>query len=149
MHGRESRAERSAPPAPGARKIEGVELMIVSPRMLLACSVLLAHPATAGVWYVRADAAGGGDGSSWNSAFNSVQTALAAAQAGDEIWVAAGTYRPGDASSPRSATFLLAGSVSVYGGFDGTETIRDERDPAANETILSGDLALDDGPGFT
>ncbi len=116
---------------------------------LLACSVLLANPAAAGVWYVRADAGGGGDGTSWSSAYDAVQGALASAQPGDEIWVAAGTYRPGDGSSPRSVRFLLAGSVALYGGFAGTESAREERDPALNGTILSGDLLLDDGPGFT
>ena len=64
-----------------------------------------------------------------------------------EIWVAAGTYRPSDrldAADPRSVTFRLPGGVGYYGGFAGTETQRDQRDPAENETVLSGDLNGDD-----
>jgi hypothetical protein len=69
-----------------------------------------------------------------------------------EIWVAAGTYRPdlGTAQTPgdRLATFQLVNGVAIYGGFppgggDGTFAARDV---AANETILSGDLAANDTP---
>ena len=35
---------------------------------------------------------------------------------------------------------VLAEGVEVYGGFAGTETLLSERNPAANITILSGDI---------
>ncbi len=71
----------------------------------------------------------GGDGGSWDTAYASLATALAAAAEGDitEIWVAAGTY-PG-------AVDLIPG-VSLYGGFAGTETFRNQRDPAAHPAFL-------------
>ncbi|MFP8876133.1 MAG: hypothetical protein VCB99_04305, partial [Myxococcota bacterium] len=81
---------------------------------------------------------------------HSVQDALLYSETGDEIWVAAGTYYPdyGDAvfEDDRFAAFELKSGVSLYGGFAGTETQRGQRDPDANETILSGAVGtLTDG----
>ena len=38
------------------------------------------------------------------------------------------------------STFALTNSVHLYGGFVGTETVRTERDPMQNVTVLSGDI---------
>lgn len=73
----------------------------------------------------------------WTGAFNNLHDALGAAGAGDEIWVAAGVYKPGDTVSD---SFKLVPGVAVYGGFTGTETARSERDWHANTTVLSGDI---------
>ena len=98
--------------------------------------------------HVSAGAPGGGDGGSWSSAYADLQQALAAAAPGDEVWVAAGVYRPGAPGAPREARFLLRDGVALYGGFAGVEDEVAERDWLANETVLSGDLAGDDAPGF-
>lgn len=103
--------------------------------------------ASAAVVYVRADAAGTNSGESWANAFRDLQSALAAAQVGDEVWVAAGTYTPGAPGSLREATFLVRHSLSLFGGFSGTESRREERNPDARRTYLSGDLNADDIPG--
>ncbi len=105
--------------------------MGVGPQPALAASVLYAAPT----------AQGAGNCSSWENACT-LQTALAQASSGDEIWVKAGVHTPGSA---REHTFLLKDGVAVYGGFDGTETERDARDWRGNCTILSGDIGGDDG----
>jgi hypothetical protein len=91
--------------------------------------------------YVNANATGTNNGSSWTDAFTELSTAIDSAQAGDQIWVAAGTYLPG--SSP-SATFSISQNLELYGGFAGTETLLSERNDSLNPTILSGDLNGDD-----
>lgn len=89
------------------------------------------------VLYVDASAAPGGDGSSWGSAFDTLTDALAVSAGGQEIWVASGTYLPGD---ERADSFFLQPAVKVYGGFNGSETARAQRnaDPETNATELSG-----------
>lgn len=81
------------------------------------------------VIHVDDDAPSGGDGLSWETAYDSLHTALSAAKPGDQIWVAAGTY---------VGNFTLALEVEMYGGFAGTETELSQRDWTTNETILDG-----------
>ncbi|MDJ0752228.1 MAG: LamG domain-containing protein [Ardenticatenaceae bacterium] len=83
------------------------------------------------------------DGASWADAYSTLERALGAADAQDEIWVAGGVYtptRPLDPADSRTATFQLKPQVDVFGGFAATETALDQRNPAANVTVLSGDI---------
>ncbi|MEM6452537.1 MAG: DUF4114 domain-containing protein [Cyanobacteria bacterium P01_D01_bin.105] len=87
--------------------------------------------------FVNQQATTGGDGTSWQSAYQTLNAALTNASDGDEIWVASGTYTPGTA---RSDSFDIDKGVSIYGGFAGSEANRSDRDFIQNLTILSGDL---------
>lgn len=89
--------------------------------------------------YVDVSALGANDGSSWADSFDDLQAALSAVVSGDEIWVAAGTYTPTDATD-RSATFVVQNGVRLYGGFAGTETSLGERDWTTYVTVLSGEI---------
>lgn len=91
------------------------------------------------IHYVKADATGANTGLNWQDAFADLQSALLIADYSDDIWVAAGTYKPiqGD---DRTATFDLPVGVRLAGGFSGTETLFSERDWTNNTTILSGDI---------
>lgn len=111
-------------------------------------AVLAAGVARADTWYVDVDAAPGGDGTSWATAFHDLHEALAAATVGDEVWLAEGIYHPAPPGGDQQIEFALPAGVAVYGGFMGLELSREERDPAAHPTILSGDLNGNDGPGF-
>ena len=103
--------------------------------ILIAATLL---PATAQM-IRRVTPMGTGDGSSWATAMN-LQTALGASSANDQVWIAAGTYKPH--ADDRAATFSISAGVLVYGGFAGNEAALADR--AGTATILSGDLASDD-----
>src|SRR5690349_18322956 len=117
---------------------------------ILLC--LLAAGASAGTRYVNAALGSGtNDGSSWANAFqgsNGLQAALALAVAGDQIWVAQGSYEP-TAGATRSIYFLLRNGAAIYGAFAGTEIALEERDWAAPVTVLTGDLNAPDQSAVT
>ena len=92
-------------------------------------------PATR-IRYVKPTATGTGDGSSWDNASGDLQKMIddladnnVSQQAG-EVWVAAGTYKPQSqliSGMNYSASFRMRDGISVYGGFAGNETSKQER----------------------
>lgn len=128
----------------------------------LVSVLLIAAPAPAQtVLYVDDDAALGGDGLSWGTAFTHLQDALSGAASDPDITaihVAGGTYHPDLAEGgqvtedDRTATFQLLNDLEVSGGYRGCPAgdcvggDPDDRDIALFETILSGDLNGDDDP---
>lgn len=82
------------------------------------------------ILYVNGAVAASGNGTSWSTAFRTIQEALAATDEHSEIWVQAGSYQINSAN--------LSWETHLYGGFAGNETLRDQRDWAANEVILLG-----------
>ena len=120
----------------------------------LACSLMLSITllsllagttvsAAGSIIFVDANASGANNGTSWADAYVNLQSALAAAVSGKQIWVAAGTYKP-TGGTDQNATFTLKSGVKIYGGFTGSETLLSERNPSANPTILSGDIGTVD-----
>ncbi|HKO82916.1 MAG TPA: choice-of-anchor Q domain-containing protein [Chitinophagaceae bacterium] len=91
--------------------------------------------------YVKWDATGSDNGTSWINAYSMLQDALAAAIAGKTIWVAKGTYKP-TTTLDRTASFKLKNNVSIYGGFAGIETNLAQRNVSLNPTILDGDIGM-------
>jgi hypothetical protein len=112
----------------------------------LLLTALLLTAAAAGaqaVRFVDHDALGAGDGTSWADAFLDLQSALDVAVAGDQVWIAEGTYRPSAETvpdEPRSASFVIADGVQLYGGFTGSETHVSQAAPLLHPTVLSGDI---------
>ncbi len=117
---------------------------------LLAVFACVGFRIDAAVVYVKSDAVAGGNGTSWATAYSNLQDALLYSTSGDEVWVAAGMYYPdyGDAvfQGDRYESFNLKDGVALYGGFVGTETLRAQRNPTTNETVLSGEIGtMSDG----
>lgn len=86
--------------------------------------------------FVSASAQGGGDGRSWETAFTGIKEAIARVgklRTGQtvEIWVAAGVYYEYEIVVPTG--------VALYGGFQGNETVLEERNQFRNRpTIVDG-----------
>ncbi|MFL5747233.1 MAG: choice-of-anchor Q domain-containing protein, partial [Niastella sp.] len=115
------------------------------PVLYILLFLLSANCSFAVIRYVNINNPTPGAGTSWATAYNDLNVALASltfpANYGDEIWVAQGTYKP-TATNNRAATFLASFGYSVYGGFAGTETARTQRNPQIYLTILSGDIGV-------
>lgn len=78
---------------------------------------------------IHVDSTPGNPSGNWGCPIRTVTMALGLANSGDEIWVAEGTY---------VERIILKSGVALYGGFVGNETSRDQRNWAANATILDG-----------
>ena len=102
--------------------------------IIAICLVLSILPAAAraGVIYVDGDVASSGTGESWGEAHKTITEALALAASGDEIWVKLGTY---------TESITMISGVALYGGFDGSESIRSDRDWEANITTIDASTA--------
>lgn len=104
---------------------------------------LLASPVfTAAQVFVKPDAQGANNGTSWANAYTNLDSAINKTGAG-EIWVAAGTYKP-SVNFPYNSypTFTITKNIALYGGFKGNETSRNQRNIETNLTILSGDVGV-------
>ena len=112
-------------------------------RQLFACALLsLALSAQAKIIFVDTNAIGLNHGQSWQNAYDDLQTGLANAVSGDQIWVADGTYTPTPGTN-RAISFVIPAGVQVYGGFRGGfdgEFQRSLRRWKDNTAVLSGNI---------
>ncbi len=94
---------------------------------LIAVCLIGATPTLAATNHVATD--GTGDGSSWASA-SSLTNALASATAGDQLWIKEGLYT-------NDTYFTISKTLTLYGGFDGTETSLGSR-ALTGDSVVSG-----------
>ncbi len=114
--------------------------LLITP--LFLCQLLVGQT----IIYVDKDAAEGGDGTSWPSAYKFLNDALSDAGIGlgeHHIWIAEGTYYTDEGNlyvnDDQNSKFVIPSTVTaVIGGFVGTEISADAADPARYLTTLSG-----------
>jgi hypothetical protein len=106
--------------------------------LILAVALLFALEAFPAIWYVNKNAESGGDGTSWATAFQTIEPAVHAAGAdgGGEVWIAEGRY--GEVRQGYQGRLEIPGGVEVYGGFAGDENIRQSRDWILHECVIDG-----------
>lgn len=105
------------------------------------------QPFSSGIAYVDSSIAGSGNGSSWATAFKTLDEALYVAgscSSIQQVWMKKGTYIPmayptgcTDCNSSRDYAFALRNNLAIYGGFAGSENNTNQR-IAGNTTVLSG-----------
>ncbi|PLX06795.1 MAG: hypothetical protein C0596_13910 [Marinilabiliales bacterium] len=96
------------------------------------------------VYYVDGSVTSSGSGTSWGTAFKTIQEGINAAESSlsdpssetAQVWVKEGTYYI--YSSSEDNTIEMLEGVEVYGGFDGTETQLDQRDYVTNVCTIDG-----------
>lgn len=120
--------------------------MLRLPMLLLAFFLAGMAAAQSKTYYVSPT--GTGDGSSWDKA-TTLSDALAAASAGDQIWVK-GFETVNGADKLYKGSFTVKSGVQLYGGFAGTETKLTDRETLGKpyqlkyRSVLSGDLQNND-----
>jgi N-acetylneuraminic acid mutarotase len=92
-------------------------------------------------FFVNKYATGNNTGVSWQNAYIDLAPLLDSVSDAIEIWVAKGTYYPTNLNL-KDRYFNLHDGVYLYGGFNGTERFRRERNWSLNPTVLSGDIGI-------
>lgn len=117
--------EITATDANGKKGFDRIQITVVVPSVI----------------YVKSNAAGANNGSSWVNAFKKLTDAINVSDEGDQIWVASGTFKPTE-DNDRTKSFILKADTKLYGGFVGNETSLTQRNFLLNKTYLSGDIGI-------
>ena len=94
-------------------------------------ALYVGNPPANHTYYVKTTGSDGNNGLSWNAPKATIQAAITAASAGDEVWVGAGSYTI-------SSTITLKEGVRVYGGFPSDGGDWSQRDVKTNKTQVLG-----------
>lgn len=103
------------------------KISIITSIFLVFISLSQQSSAEIDILRVDVDTENPGNGSTWGAPYTSIQGAIDNAYSDSEIWVKGGYY---------TETLTIPSSLSVYGGFAGTESSRDDRDSQSNTTII-------------
>lgn len=101
-------------------------------RFGLFIALFVARAGSAAIVYVDAGHCPSGDGSSWATAFCTIQEGINAAGTGDGVFVKKGTYLE---------SITMRSGVYLFGGFAGTESVPDQRDISSNDTVIDASNA--------
>ncbi len=129
---------------PTTRQVIEKSFMLLLVTCALGVTLLLVLGQTArgqsSILFVAPTGIASGSCNSWATACT-LDRAMSQSTAGKQLWLRAGTYTP-TVGIGTSASFTLTNGVAIYGGFAGTETLLTQRNPAANVSILSGDVGV-------
>lgn len=110
--------------------------------LLLTFGLFFSFNFYSAVVYISVNGAGTMDGSSWTNAApgNQLQARINAANFGDQIWVACGTYLT-TTTTNRTISFSMRNGIEIYGSFVGIETSINQRNLNCGFcSILSGEI---------
>jgi hypothetical protein len=104
--------------------------------LLFFLTFIISTNAEAGIIYVKHDATGLKNGTTWTHAYTTIQEGIDAAVDGDEVWVAKGTYYP-------TSSIQMKNGVTIIGGLGGWEypaipDMLSHRDLTNNTTTING-----------
>lgn len=94
--------------------------------------------------YFTPNGSGNLSGTSWinSNRGDSLQSVINSSAVGDEVWVAAGTYRTTTGIN-RTISFSMRNGVAIYGSFSGNETLLSQRITTNGLTsILSAEIGI-------
>lgn len=110
------------------------------PSILALACLLVSGGVSAKVCRVTLNGDWNNTGQSWSLPLD-LYAAGSAYHACDEIWIKSGRYT---AWASVATAFWIKRRTALYGGFVGTEVNRNQRNPTASPTIMSGDFGNDD-----